>query len=136
MSSRPGSASDPEAEVARLVELRATRVADMDEYGYTWTVMSDPEGNEFCVAKSRWALAARAPSVSRTAPPPGSASSAGLRDPASIKNSGSRHRWFDAVTGQGGGTRAGNLDTADGLDLGPSARMSACTPGVPPLCNV
>jgi hypothetical protein len=44
---------DPEAEVARLVELGATRVADMDEYGYTWTVMADPEGNEFCVAKAR-----------------------------------------------------------------------------------
>jgi Glyoxalase-like domain len=46
-------ASDPEAEVARLVDLGATRVADVDEYGYTWTVMADPEGNEFCVAKAR-----------------------------------------------------------------------------------
>jgi hypothetical protein len=44
---------DPEAEVARLVELGATRVVDMDEYGYKWTVMADPEGNEFCVAKAR-----------------------------------------------------------------------------------
>jgi hypothetical protein len=44
---------DPETEVARLVTLGATRVADMDEYGYTWTVMADPEGNEFCVAKAR-----------------------------------------------------------------------------------
>ena len=44
-------AADPEAEVARLVELGATRVADTDEYGYRWTVMADPEGNEFCVAK-------------------------------------------------------------------------------------
>jgi hypothetical protein len=34
-----------------LVELGATRVADREEYGYTWTVMADPEGNEFCVAK-------------------------------------------------------------------------------------
>ena len=47
------AAPDPEAEVARLVELGATRVADTDEYGYTWTVMTDPEGNEFCVAKAR-----------------------------------------------------------------------------------
>ena len=39
------------AEVARLVDLGATRVADMEEYGYTWTVMADPEGNEFCIAK-------------------------------------------------------------------------------------
>jgi hypothetical protein len=46
-------APDPEAEVARLVDLGATRVADMEEYGYTWTVMADPEGNEFCVAKER-----------------------------------------------------------------------------------
>lgn len=46
-------APDPEAEVARLVELGATRVADKEEYGYTWTVMADPEGNEFCLAKAR-----------------------------------------------------------------------------------
>jgi predicted enzyme related to lactoylglutathione lyase len=44
---------DPEAEIARLVGLGATRVADMEEYGYEWTVMADPEGNEFCVAKAR-----------------------------------------------------------------------------------
>jgi hypothetical protein len=44
---------DPEAEVAHLIELGATRVADMNEYGYKWTVMADPEGNEFCVAKAR-----------------------------------------------------------------------------------
>lgn len=44
------AAPDVEAEVARLVGLGATRVADTDEYGYTWTVMADPEGNEFCVA--------------------------------------------------------------------------------------
>jgi hypothetical protein len=46
------TAPDPEAEVARLVELGAARVADMEEYGYTWTVMADPEGNDFCVAKA------------------------------------------------------------------------------------
>jgi hypothetical protein len=44
------AAADVEAEIARLVELGATRVADADEYGYRWTVMADPEGNEFCVA--------------------------------------------------------------------------------------
>jgi hypothetical protein len=44
---------DPEAEVARLVGLGATRVSDVEEYGYSWTVMADPEGNEFCVAKAR-----------------------------------------------------------------------------------
>jgi hypothetical protein len=40
-------APDLEAEIARLVELGATRVADREEYGYTWTLMTDPEGNEF-----------------------------------------------------------------------------------------
>ena len=47
------TAPDREAEVARLVALGATRVADMDEWGYQWTVLQDPEGNEFCVAQSR-----------------------------------------------------------------------------------
>ena len=45
-------AADPEAEIARLVELGATRVADLDEYGYTWTLMTDPEGNEFDLGKA------------------------------------------------------------------------------------
>ena len=44
---------DHEAEVARLVALGATRVADMEEWGYEWTVLQDPEGNEFCVAETR-----------------------------------------------------------------------------------
>jgi Glyoxalase-like domain len=42
-------ATDPEAEIARLIELGATRVADRDEYGYSWTLMADPEANEFDV---------------------------------------------------------------------------------------
>ncbi len=46
------AAPDPEGEVSRLVELGATLVADSEEYGYKWTVMADPEGNEFCVAKA------------------------------------------------------------------------------------
>jgi Glyoxalase-like domain len=45
-------AADPEAEIARLVELGATRVADRDEYGYSWTLMADPEGNEFDLARA------------------------------------------------------------------------------------
>ncbi|HEY3735163.1 MAG TPA: VOC family protein [Streptosporangiaceae bacterium] len=45
-------APDLEAEIARLVELGATRVADRDEYGYTWTLMTDPEGNEFDIGKA------------------------------------------------------------------------------------
>ncbi len=43
------AAPDREAEVERLVELGATRVADKDEYGHRWTVLQDIEGNEFCV---------------------------------------------------------------------------------------
>ena len=44
--------TDLEAEIARLVKLGATRVADRDEYGYTWTLMSDPEGNEFDIGRA------------------------------------------------------------------------------------
>lgn len=47
------AADDREAEVARLVALGATRVADKAEWGHEWTVLSDPEGNEFCVAAAR-----------------------------------------------------------------------------------
>jgi predicted enzyme related to lactoylglutathione lyase len=46
-------APDVETEVGRLVALGATHVASVDEWGYAWTVMTDPEGNEFCVGKSR-----------------------------------------------------------------------------------
>jgi len=43
-------ADDREAEVDRLVGLGATLVHDKDEWGPRWTTLSDPEGNEFCVA--------------------------------------------------------------------------------------
>ena len=45
-------ATDLDAEIARLVELGATRVGDREEYGYTWTLMTDPEGNEFDIGKA------------------------------------------------------------------------------------
>ena len=45
-------ATDPEVEIARLVELGAIRVADRDQYGYAWTLMADPEGNEFDLGKA------------------------------------------------------------------------------------
>jgi hypothetical protein len=44
-------AADREAEVARLIGLGATRGETHDEHGINWTVMQDPEGNEFCVAQ-------------------------------------------------------------------------------------
>ena len=34
------------------MSLGATAVDEHDEYGHQWTVMNDPEGNEFCVAGS------------------------------------------------------------------------------------
>jgi hypothetical protein len=45
-------ADDVEAEISRLVELGATRVADHEEYGYRWTLLTDPEGNEFDLAQA------------------------------------------------------------------------------------
>jgi len=45
---RVGSADRP-AEVARLVGLGATEHGSFDEHGSSWTVLTDPEGNEFCV---------------------------------------------------------------------------------------
>jgi len=44
-----------ESEVERLVELGATRIDAFNEPSETWTVMNDPEGNEFCVLKPRFA---------------------------------------------------------------------------------
>lgn len=38
-----------DAEVERLVGEGATRVREVDEMGEHWVVMSDPEGNEFCL---------------------------------------------------------------------------------------
>jgi len=38
-----------DATVERLVGLGAIRVRVGDEHGEYWTVMQDPEGNEFCV---------------------------------------------------------------------------------------
>lgn len=37
------------AEVARLVGLGATERGSFDEHGSSWTVLTDPEGNEFCL---------------------------------------------------------------------------------------
>jgi catechol 2,3-dioxygenase-like lactoylglutathione lyase family enzyme len=41
--------ADVEGEAQRLEALGATRVRRVDEFGFFWVVLSDPEGNEFCV---------------------------------------------------------------------------------------
>ena len=46
---RPG---DQAAEVERLISLGARRI-DIGQGDVTWVVMADPEGNEFCVLRSR-----------------------------------------------------------------------------------
>ena len=43
------SADDLPAELARLVALGATHLADHTEDGTSWTPLADPEGNEFDV---------------------------------------------------------------------------------------
>ena len=43
------AADDRPAEVERLVGIGATHVADKEEWGHSWSVMADVEGNEFCV---------------------------------------------------------------------------------------
>ena len=40
---------DRDVDVERLVAAGATRIADKAEWGINWTVMSDVEGNEFCI---------------------------------------------------------------------------------------
>lgn len=44
------STDDRAAEVARLVALGATHLYDKDEWGVSWSTLTDPEGNEFCVS--------------------------------------------------------------------------------------
>ena len=39
------------AEVGRLVQAGATVLERIDEHGNYWTVLQDPEGNEFCVLR-------------------------------------------------------------------------------------
>jgi hypothetical protein len=46
------SAPDPRAEVRRLVSLGAAEQARHSQPGVAWTVLADPEGNEFCVAEA------------------------------------------------------------------------------------
>lgn len=43
------STEDRAAEVARLVSLGATEVSEHEMPGLSWTILTDPEGNQFCV---------------------------------------------------------------------------------------
>jgi hypothetical protein len=43
---------DRDAELARLLGAGATR-ADVGQGEVPWTVLADPEGNEFCLLSSR-----------------------------------------------------------------------------------
>lgn len=49
----PHSATDRDAEIGRLLDLGATRVDVGQPTDATWTVLADPEGNEFCVLSAR-----------------------------------------------------------------------------------
>ena len=49
---------DQEAEVHRLEALGASRI-DVGQGDVSWVVMADPEGNEFCVLRSRQSLTER-----------------------------------------------------------------------------
>jgi predicted enzyme related to lactoylglutathione lyase len=42
-------AADMEAEVERLIALGGRKVAEHDLGSFRWTIVADPEGNEFCV---------------------------------------------------------------------------------------
>jgi predicted enzyme related to lactoylglutathione lyase len=44
------AADDRSAEISRLVALGASVIASHTVPGLAWTVLADPEGNEFCVS--------------------------------------------------------------------------------------
>ena len=43
--------TDLEAAVQRAVGLGGTKLDEISEYGITWAVMADPDGNEFCLVQ-------------------------------------------------------------------------------------
>jgi hypothetical protein len=49
----PHTSQDRDAEIAALLERGASRVDVGQPDDVTWTVLADPEGNEFCVLSSR-----------------------------------------------------------------------------------
>jgi len=40
---------DPEAFIAKVMALGGSRIEDHQMVEFSWTVLADPEGNEFCV---------------------------------------------------------------------------------------
>jgi catechol 2,3-dioxygenase-like lactoylglutathione lyase family enzyme len=44
------SVGDLEAATARIIEMGGSRVEDHVIPGFSWRVMADPDGNEFCIA--------------------------------------------------------------------------------------
>ena len=49
----PHKSQDRDAEVAALLERGATHADVGQSDDVTWTVLADPEGNEFCVRSAR-----------------------------------------------------------------------------------
>lgn len=49
----PHTDDDRDAEIARLLDMGASLVNVGQASDVTWTVLADPEGNEFCVLSSR-----------------------------------------------------------------------------------
>ncbi|GAA1174850.1 VOC family protein [Ornithinimicrobium humiphilum] len=49
----PHTSQDRDAEIQRLLDLGATRADVGQGEEVSWTVLTDPEGNEFCVLSSR-----------------------------------------------------------------------------------
>lgn len=49
----PHTSDDRDAEIARLVELGASVIDVGEPEEATWTVLADPDGNEFCVLSAR-----------------------------------------------------------------------------------
>jgi len=49
----PHASDDRDAEIERLLRMGATHVDVGQTADVTWTVLADPEGNEFCVLSSR-----------------------------------------------------------------------------------
>ena len=49
----PHLSDDRDAEIARLINLGATRVEVGQDHSESWDVLADPEGNEFCVLSAR-----------------------------------------------------------------------------------